>query len=250
MGKINKSRMMKSLKKKRLLLNIWLLLIVVLLCYSSYEWYFKKESQKEVYKVDNLVSDLRDYTFETKLKELKKINSDVLGIIEILNTDFEQVFVQSKDNNEYLTQDIYKEKNKAGVPFLDYKVNLDSKKILIYGHNSVYYDAPFHYLENYYDEDFYNQHRYILMKLENETRKYEIFSVYIEPREWDYIKTDFNSEMEYYNHLVKLKNKSLYKSDVLLTKDDQILILQTCSFKKEYQGYQKKFLLIIARRVN
>ena len=249
MGKINKSRMMKSLKKKRLLLNIWLLLIVVLLCYSSYEWYFKKEKQKEVYKVDNLVSDLQGHTFETKLKELKKINSDVLGIIEILNTDFEQVFVQSKDNNEYLTQDIYKEKNKAGVPFLDYKVNLDSKKILIYGHNSVYYDAPFHYLENYYDEDFYNQHRYILMKLENETRKYEIFSVYVEPSDWDYMKIDFRSEEEYLEHIEKLRKKSMYESDIKI-KDEQILILQTCSFKKEYQGYQKKFLLIIARRVN
>ena len=63
------------------------------------------------------------------------------------------------------------------------------------------------------------------------------------------VKIDFQSEEEYLEHIEKLRKKSMYESDIKI-KDEQILILQTCSFKKEYQGYQKKFLLIIARRVN
>ena len=47
----------------------------------------------------------------------------------------------------------------------------------------------------------------------------------------------------------KLKSKSMYDTGVEVTKDDEILILQTCSTHKDYHNYQKKYLLIILRRV-
>ena len=59
----------------------------------------------------------------------------------------------------------------------------------------------------------------------------------------------FNTKDEYYNHILKLKNKSMYDTNVLVNKDDKILIIQTCSTKKEYSNYENKFLLIIAKRV-
>ena len=61
--------------------------------------------------------------------------------------------------------------------------------------------------------------------------------------------TKFNSEEEYLNHLKKLKSKSMYDTGVEVTKDDEILILQTCSTHKDYSNYQRKYLLIILRRV-
>ena len=54
---------------------------------------------------------------------------------------------------------------------------------------------------------------------------------------------------EYLNHLKKLKSKSMYDTGVEVTKNDEILILQTCSTHKDYHNYQKKYLLIILRRV-
>lgn len=50
---------------------------------------------------------------------------------------------------------------------------------------------------------------------------------------------NFNSEEEYLNHLKKLKSKSMYDTGVEVTKDDEILILQTCSTHKDYHNYQK-----------
>ena len=50
-------------------------------------------------------------------------------------------------------------------------------------------------------------------------------------------------------HLEKLKSKSIYDTGENISPDDNILILQTCSFKKEYENFNKKYLLIIARRV-
>ena len=35
----------------------------------------------------------------------------------------------------------------------------------------------------------------------------------------------------------------------IILKNDKILIIQTCSTKKEYSNYENKFLLIIAKRV-
>ena len=57
------------------------------------------------------------------------------------------------------------------------------------------------------------------------------------------------SDEEYLNHLEKLKSKSMYDTGIEVTKDDEILILQTCSTNKDYRNYQKKYLLIILRRV-
>lgn len=80
-------------------------------------------------------------------------------------------------------------------------------------------------------------------------KRYEIFSVYVEPTDYSYMNINFNSEEEYLNHLKKLKSKSMYDTGVEVTKDDEILILQTCSTHKDYHNYQKKYLLIILRRV-
>ena len=69
-------------------------------------------------------------------------------------------------------------------------------------------------------EDFYNEHRIINIRTESEILKFEIFSVYTEPSDWDYIKTDFSSKEEFKRHLIKLKSKSMYKSDVTLSDDE------------------------------
>ena len=63
------------------------------------------------------------------------------------------------------------------------------------------------------------------------------------------MRVNFKDDEEYLNHLLKLKSKSMYDTGVEVTKDDEVLILQTCSTHKDYRNYQRKFLLIILRRV-
>ena len=132
---------------------------------------------------------------------------------------------------------------------MDYRIDLDnSKKILIYGHSSKYQDTAFNKLEKYYDKDYYENNKYIKITTPKEVRTYKIFSVYIETNDWTYMNLKFNNDKDWYNHLLKLKNKSLYNTETDITKDDEILILQTCSNKEEYQKYKKKYLLVIAKR--
>ena len=203
-----------------------------------------ENSTQEVITInDNTLNDLRN----------EYNNNDIVGIIKIDNTSINEPFAQTTNNDYYLTHTLNKEYDKYGSIYMDYRIDLnDSKKILIFGHNSSIYNndiVPFKELENYYEEDYYKNHKYITLILEQEIRHYEIFSVYVETSDFTYMNLNFNDEEDWYKHISKLKSKSLYNTNVEINSDDEILILQTCSNNKDYSSYDKKYLLIISRRV-
>lgn len=184
-----------------------------------------------------------------KLQE-KYNNDDVVGILEINNTEFAVPLLQGEDNDYYLNHLPDKRENFMGSVYLDYRVNIDSsKKLLIYGHNSSNIDMPFKILEEFYDKDYYDNHKYVEITTSTMKKKYEIFSVYVETSDFSYMNINFENDEEWLNHLKKLKDRSMYDTGVNVSSDDEILILQTCSEHKDYRNYQNKYLLIILRRV-
>lgn len=202
-------------------------------------------------KMDKIVkpSVINNKTESTKSNTLIGTN-DIVGILSIENSDYSTYVTQYKDNNFYLNHDIYRNYNGNGTPFLDYRVNLDdSKKILIYGHNSSRYDMPFKILENYYDKNYYDNHRYIDIKSKDRISKYEIFSVYVETNNFDYIDLNYTSD-EWQNHINSLKDASMYDTGVDVNSDDDILILQTCSTLPQYRKLKHKFTLVIAKKIS
>lgn len=205
------------------------------------------------YELENeniLINQSEDYN--KKILELKNQynNNDIVGILKLNNKSIEIPLVQTKDNDYYLKHSIYKKESNLGATFLDYRININSsKKILIYGHSSINDKIPFNILENYYDKKYYDDNKYIYLSSEKEEKIYEIFSVYIETSDFSYMNINFINDEEFLYHIKRLKNKSMYEIDVDLTKEDEIIILQTCSNNKNYINYEKKYLLIIARRI-
>jgi sortase B len=136
---------------------------------------------------------------------------------------------------------------------MDYRIDLNySNKILIYGHSAINKSlnlVPFNELEEYYSKDYYDIHKYIILELDSGVRTYEIFSVYIETSDFSYLELNFSSNDTWYNHLLSLKNNSIYETNVDITPYDEILILQTCSNSKDYSNYPEKYLLIVAKRI-
>lgn len=191
--------------------------------------------------------------FDSKLlKEAKKEynNDEVVGILAIENTGYIVPVVQAEDNAYYLNHDPYKNKNGLGSIYLDYRLDIESSpKLLIYGHNSSNMDMPFKILENFYDKNYYESHKYMTLITESSVRKYEIFSVYVETSDFTYMNIKFDTKDDYYNQLKKLKNRSIYDTGVKIEEDDEVLILQTCSTHSDYKNYDKKYLLVILRRV-
>lgn len=176
-------------------------------------------------------------------------NDDIKAVIHILNTSFSKPVVQTNNNDYYLYHLENRSWNYNGSIFIDYRINLnEGKKIIIYGHNSKYIDMPFKILENYMNEEYFKQNPYIELITSNETKLYEIFSVYVETNDWSYMDLSFPGD-SWYKHLLMLKSKSLYETNVNVKNDDEILILQTCSTDDKYTNYEHKYLLIILRRI-
>ena len=198
------------------------------------------------------ISPKEDIT-KNKIKELQEYykNNDIEGIITIDGIkNFSYPIVKTKNNDYYLNHNYYKKYDPYGAIYADYRVDLNtSSKILIYGHSSTKKNVPFNELESYYNKDYYKLHKYITIETNNAILKYEIFSVFIETSDFTYMNINFDDSNKWYAHLLKLKAKSMYETDANLTRDDDILILQTCSNNKNYRKYSKKYLLVVSRRV-
>lgn len=245
---------MKSIKDKRKIIIIIILILLSLLVIVVY-YSTNKKSNKEDYLLVNIDRNNNvnnPINYEEVINDIRSEynNDDIVGILEIENTDYIVPILQGEDNEYYLNHLPNKEENFMGSVFLDYRVNIDSsRKLLIYGHNSANVDMPFTILEEFYDKDYYDNHKYMSITTSSTKKEYEIFSVYVETSDFSYMNINFDSDEDYYNHLSKLKSKSMYDTGVNINSNDEILVLQTCSEHPDYRNYQKKYLLIILRRL-
>ena len=99
-------------------------------------------------------------------------NSDIIGKIKIDDTDIDEYVLKTVDNDYYLSHNIYKEYDVAGSVFMDFRNDFNDKKILIFGHNANnLYETPFFSLGQYLDQNFYNNHKYINLNLNNKRSK-------------------------------------------------------------------------------
>lgn len=247
--------MKANIKKILSIFSVFLCLFVITIC--SMILYIKNNNSNSYYLNMNIEStDNNDESIPIDYGKIisdvreKYNNDDVKGILEIENTDYIVPVMQSNDNDYYLNHDAYGNDNYMGSIYLDYRVSIDSsRKLLIYGHNSSNIDMPFKILEEFYDKDYYDNHKYVWITTSTAKKKYEIFSIYVETKDFSYMNVNFASDKDYLEHITKLKEKSMYDTGVEVSSEDEVLILQTCSTHKDYSNYQRKYLLIILRRV-
>ncbi len=160
--------------------------------------------------------------------ELKKINSDVVGWLQVNGTNINYPFVQAEDNKYYLTHSFNKSYNEAGWVFLDYRNN-NNKNTIIYAHGRTD-KTMFGTLKNLLNNEWLsNTNNYVIkMSTESENTLWQIFSVYHIPTTSDYLSIDFNNETEYQEFLEMIKNRSSYNFNTTVSTNDNILTLSTC----------------------
>lgn len=170
-------------------------------------------------------------------EELKKINSDIVGWLQLANTSINYPFVQTADNDFYLTHSLDKKRNSAGWVFLDYRNDLskDEKHTILYAHgryDGTMFGSLFTTLK---DSWYQNKENHIIKyATEDSTSLWQIFSVYKIPNTSDYLKIKFSTDEKYLEFLEKLQNRSIYNFEADLTKEDKIITLSTC-----YDDYNK-----------
>lgn len=178
----------------------------------------------------------------TKLKEKYK-NNDIVGVLEIPKV-LKTVVVKHTNNDYYLNHNIKNKKDEKGAVFMDYRNTLNDKKILIYGHNSTRGNhLPFVKLDKYLDEKYYKKHKKIYLHTENGTKVYKIFSSYIEEEDFDYVNLNNYNGLSYLKHINKLKNKSVYNTNINLKENSNIIILQTCNVESGYSDNKNTLVI-------
>lgn len=189
-----------------------------------YEKRLVYEKQQEEENIIELSSKKTEYDLDY-LKHYYN-NNDIIGAIKIEGTKINNLIVKSTNNKYYLNHSLNKEYDERGSIFIDYRADLNSKQINIYGHNSNVFELPFKELEKYLDKEFYNSHKYVEIYDGSKKIYYEIFSVQIVTQNYEHMNI-FPNDLQ--NHVNQL-NESIYKTSAKATIDDDILVLQTCGY--------------------
>ena len=168
---------------------------------------------------------------DVDFKELKKVNNQTKGWIQVNGTNINYPFVQSKDNSYYLTRDFNKKYTDAGWVFLDYRNKLDGsdKNTILYAHARKD-RTMFGSLKNILKTKWVNDKGNYIVKLstEYENTLWQVFSIYRIPTNNDYIQTDFKSDNDYLTFLKLIKSRSSFNFKTNLDYNDKVLTLSTC----------------------
>ena len=242
---------------------VLLLLIVVFVCGIGYTIYYLYNSYKDKKDntniLDNVIVDDTPATEEKtekmlQLEELQKENNEIIGWLEIEDTNINLPVCQTTDNDFYLTHNYKKEKSKGGSLFLDKNFDLinGSSNYLIYGHRNTQ-GLMFEDLLKYSKEDFYNNHKTIKFTTNKDDSVYEIMSVFYSrvyyKKEKDVFRyynfVNANNEEEYNDFVNNCKKSSIYDTSVTANYGDQLLTLSTCEYSQEDGRF-----VVVAKKVN
>ena len=208
-------------KRKWSLVFIIISIIIIILIYNITSYYYSYKKDLE------FKEKIAEYDFD----KLKEINTDIVGFIEVDNTNISYPVVKSSDNSYYLNHSYKKEKNNIGSIFLDYRNDLDnlSKNNIIYGHGRLD-NTMFGSLNNLLDSSNLDSKEsyYITLSTPKSIMTFKIFSVYTIPKEGYYIKTYFSSNKYFKEFLETIMKRSIYNFNTDVNTNDKILTLSTC----------------------
>lgn len=163
--------------------------------------------------------------------ELKTINNDTVGWIQVPGTNINYPYVQTTDNSYYLKHSFNKSYNSAGWVFLDYRNNKDEygKNTILYAHGRLD-DTMFGSLRNVVSPSWYNNSNNYVVKTSTPTANalWQVFSTYKIVPESYYIKTKFSTDEEFDTFINTVTSRSVHDFKVNMSPNDKILTLSSC----------------------
>lgn len=203
----------------------------------------EKKPEAEEVKVET--PELKD-----KIAEIKAKNSDVVGWLQIPDTEVNAAVVHTTNNDFYMRKNELKEYSWTGSYFADYECKFGPKRddllrsTIIYGHNVNYDDGKdkerFSQLFKFSDLEFAKNHPYIYFSTPEEDLVWEIFAVAYTTTDFNYVQVlkdratspEQITEAQMMNIVNGARERSEYDyADVEVTGSDKILTLSTCSYK-------------------
>ena len=174
-------------------------------------------------------------------EKLKKQNEDIYAWIKIDNTNVDYPILNpgDKGNSYYLHRGIDGQYDEGGVIYTEVQNSLDwsDPVTLVYGHNMRIIKTMFHEIHKYEDNEFFEKNRYFNIYAEGRILTYEVYSAL----DYDdrHIINSFNFKdkkvlkdfIDYTLNPISM-NKNV-REGVEVTEDDKIVILSTCTTRKD-----------------
>ena len=173
-----------------------------------------------------------DVKYEKVFEKLNEINNDTVGWLTVNNTKIDYPVVQSTDNDYYLYRDYYKNKNRHGWIYMDYRNNIEdlSDNTIIFGHNLAN-QKMFGTLRYVTNPSWYKKssNQIITFNTTKANMKWQIISIYKIPVTNDYLVANFASSEDKLNFLDMITQRSIYDFNATYDENTKIITLSTCS---------------------
>ncbi len=169
-------------------------------------------------------------------------NSDMAGWLVIPDTVIDYPIMWTPGDEEYyLRRGFDKKKLNAGCLILDTDSCVDplTTNLIIHGHN-MKAGTMFGTLGKYEDEDFYKEHKQIILHTKECQRNYEVIAVFYSQvyrttdkvfKFYKFFEADTEKEFDdFYNNIKKM---SIYDTGVTAEFGDRFITLSTCAYHVE-----------------
>ena len=224
------------------------------------------ETVREIYRPQTTTPDslAKDEESEPlRIDDLRAVNSDTVGGLSFASTDadvglsIDYPVLQTNNNEYYLNHTFYKKKNKTGSLFLDCNNQLAperDKSLIIYGHNlstGLMFSGLNKLVNNLYAARTATSFTFTT---EKGTDTYLVFGVMISNADaaqgpvFNYMRRNFASAEEFAAYVEELRRRSMYDYSVEVDETDELLLLSTCSPRRETQ-YKGSRTVIMARKL-
>jgi len=240
--------MSKTKKEKKSGGFLWTLILIIALgvfCYSGYKLVsiyleYKKGddeySSLQQYAKTDEIEDTEVEDSENVMKnpidfaELKKINEEIIGWLEVKAIEISYPVAQSDDNDYYLHNTFEKKPVFAGFIFIDYnnKSDFSDQNTIVYGHN-MKNGSMFGKLKQFRDPEVYNSNPFIWIYTPDKIYKYKIFSCQEVSATSVNYQISFKKDKDFKKYLEESKANSVVQTDVEVSTEDRIVTLSTCT---------------------
>ena len=200
-------------------------------------------SQEEQYESNGML---------TRYYSLYQQNNDMIGWIKIAGTKIDDPVMFNNTNNVYyLHRNFYKERNSAGMPYLDYQCDLGdwSDNLIIYSHN-MKNGTMFHDLLEYQTVGFWENHKIVNFDTMYVRCEYEIFAAFRtavgaddEFKYYEFVNAE--SKREFDEYVRECKERSLYDTRITPEYGETLLTLSTCSYNVNDERF-----VVVARQIS
>jgi sortase B len=164
-------------------------------------------------------------------EELRRINPDVFAWLTVFGTHIDYPVVQGPDNMKYVNTDAEGNYSLSGAIFLDSGCSRDFSDLtsILYGHH-MEKEVLFGEIGLFADRGYFEARKYGTLYYGGRYHGLEFFA-FLQADAYDgtVFRTGIRERTEQTGYLANLLGKALYARETLVSADDHIVLLSTCS---------------------